>query len=186
MSILSQLPHYRNTHKSNHPRIKQHKKRIASPFPAHLPNSLPSLIPTTSTRNHLPFNSLPTNVSKQTTHTNWETQYSRLFRMQSLIGLLRSSIIVPVSLHRLVMNRMVVVKYGVGGAGIFVICLLKLSLHQARPMGYFRLLENISIGREERPYFNQRNPFSLDEIECCQYRLSLYCSIMHESLHALY
>lgn len=44
----------------------------------------------------------------------WETQYSRLFKIQSLIGLLRSSTIVPVSLHRLVMNRMIVVKYGVG------------------------------------------------------------------------
>ena len=106
--------------------------------------------------------------------------------MQSLIGLLQRSTIIPVSLHRLVMNRMVVVKYGVGGAGILIICLLKLSLHQSRPMGYSRLQENISVGREERPYFNKKNPFSLDEIECCQYRLSLYCSIMHESLHALY
>ena len=61
-----------------------------------------------------PFNSLPTNVSKQTTYTIWETQYSRLFRIQSLIGLLRRSTIIPVSLHRLVMNRMIVVKYGVG------------------------------------------------------------------------
>ena len=44
----------------------------------------------------------------------WETQYSRLFSIQSLIGLLRSSIVIPVSLHRLVMNRIIVVKYGVG------------------------------------------------------------------------
>lgn len=82
----------------------------------------------------------------------WETQYSRLFKIQSLIGLLRSSIVIPVSLHRLVMNRMIVVKYGVGGVGRFGICVLKLSLHQSRPTGYSRLLENISVGREERPY----------------------------------
>ena len=44
VSILSQLPHYRNTHKSNHPHItlasNNTPKRRTSPFPTPLPKSL--------------------------------------------------------------------------------------------------------------------------------------------------
>ena len=93
---------HRPSHFNNKYPHSQHLSPIHSPHPSQ------------SLQHVITFNSLPTNVSKQTTHTIWETNYSRLFRMQSLIGLLRKSTIIPVSLHRLVMNRMIVVKYGVG------------------------------------------------------------------------
>ena len=96
------INHVQTTQQSAEHPHSQHLSPIHSPHP-----SQPLQRVITS-------NSLPTNVSKQTTHTIWETQYSRLFKMQSLIGLLRRSTIIPVSLHRLVMNRMIVVKYGVG------------------------------------------------------------------------
>ena len=96
------INHVQTTQQSAEHPHSQHLSPIHSPHPS---QSLQRVITS---------NSLPTNVSKQTTHTIWETQYSRLFKMQSLIGLLRSSAIIPVSLHRLVMNRMIVVKHGVG------------------------------------------------------------------------
>ena len=59
MSILSQLPHYRNTHKSNHPHItlasNNTPKRRTFPFPAPLPNSL-SPHPTAITQSLHHFN----------------------------------------------------------------------------------------------------------------------------------
>lgn len=98
------INHVQTTQQSTEHPHSQHLSPIHSPHPSQPHQHI--------TTPHC--NSLPTNVSKQTTHTIWETKYSRLFRIQSLIGLLRRSTIIPVSLHRLVMNRMIVVKYGVG------------------------------------------------------------------------
>lgn len=160
-------------------------KRIASPFPAHLPKSLPSPIPITSTRNHL-----PPPIHFQLTYPNKQPKLGDEI-LQTVQDTIPDWTSAKINHHSCIITPPCNEQDDSGevrggGAGILIICLLKLSLHQSRPTGYSRLQENISVGREERPYFNKKNPFSLDEIECCQYRLSLYCSIMHESLHALY
>lgn len=80
------------------------------------------------------------------------TLHSSLLCKDALKDAFENPFIIPISLHRLVLGKTLVLKYGVSQVERYGVAYMKLCIKQIQPIAYSEVLQCVSCGIKHRPY----------------------------------